>query len=79
MENVEFSEEKELTLNFEDFLLVYNFTHDEWYIEYLEEDEDDFLTLNSIYDIIGKDIKEHKFNEDDVKKFIKLVELEKEE
>lgn len=79
MEEIEFSEEKELSLNFGEFLLIYNFTHDEWYIEFLEEDDDDFLTLESIHSIIGLDIKGHKFSSEDVKKFLKLVELEKEE
>lgn len=76
MEDIEIVEEKEITFNFTQFYLIYNITNDYWYIEYLEEDDDDFMELGSIHDIVGKNIKGHTLTEEDVKKFLKVIELE---
>jgi len=75
-DEVEIVEQKEVSFRFDTFLLVYNQDDDYWYIEFEEEDEDDFLDLGNIESLIGKTIKGHSFFEEDVKKFKKIIELE---
>jgi len=72
--NIQIERESEVTISFEDFLLVYNKSKDYWYIEFLNEDDDDTWVLENIYDLIGVEVKGFVFEEKEIEDIKKMVE-----